>query len=529
MAAIVSINRDQTRSTPRYIVCATPPTVFSQPTAPSIWLRCIIDRFCGIEPNNLGTLEFCLGIVATIPSVIHCPLGHRIAQGATVLQEVNAHHRLRPYQRRPAFWPCLRVVRFGHSLQTYLRDHRILMDQKLLAPRDLLLHCFTKTRNGRLFRFRRDLHESMPKALQITFGVKSGRLFKRSMNELKMAKLKNNVNLAESDLRRHVRLKFDIFRQALPAEKELFVRWKKSNEILVTILCATYQHGELLEDAIKSLLLQKTDFRFEIVIRDDASTDGTPALIHHYTEKYPNVIRSLLYETNQHSLGRRPLNDFYKIAKGEYIAFCDGDDFWIDQCKLQDQINLLKGCPDCVVSTAGTHYLNVDSFLKAEVSSFDLEQPLKGEASGHADTYYHTSSLVIKRVAFEAVSKLMLKYEIYGDAQITRLLAYHGKSANLSKIVSVYWMNSKGSWTSLDDQTKLKEIYFNHVGMLRALKALDKVKLLPNFLRYSALYFPIAVSTRDWKSVVFCLVPYLAKLCVKLLSDMLRSTLHGKK
>lgn len=112
----------------------------------------------------------------------------------------------------------------------------------------------------------------------------------------------------------------------------------------VSIICTNYNKGTWITDAIESFLKQKTNFPFEIIIIDDASSDQSPELIKEYQERYPDKIRAFFNEEN---LGiARTWIKICKEAKGEFIARCDGDDYWTDDLKLQKQVDLLEQNPE---------------------------------------------------------------------------------------------------------------------------------------------------------------------------------------
>ena len=108
----------------------------------------------------------------------------------------------------------------------------------------------------------------------------------------------------------------------------------------VSVLCATFNHEEYLRQTLDGFLSQKTDFPYEVLVNDDASTDGTAAILREYAEKYPEVIRPFYQEENLYSR-RINLYDvvFFPAVRGEYIAVCEGDDYWNDPEKLQLQVD----------------------------------------------------------------------------------------------------------------------------------------------------------------------------------------------
>lgn len=121
-----------------------------------------------------------------------------------------------------------------------------------------------------------------------------------------------------------------------------------TKEIAVSVCCLTHNHETLIRDAMDGFVMQKTDFPFEIVVHDDASTDSTPTIIREYQKRYSDII-NLVFQTE---------NIFYKnyeyptwfalsACRGKYIAWCDGDDYWTDPLKLQKQYDFMEVNPQC--------------------------------------------------------------------------------------------------------------------------------------------------------------------------------------
>lgn len=124
----------------------------------------------------------------------------------------------------------------------------------------------------------------------------------------------------------------------------------KNDRIVVSVWCIAYNHEKYIERAIKSFVDQKTDFEYEIIIHDDASTDNTAKIIKKYQEKYPNLIKMVVQKENQYSQGREIFEQFlYPITKGRYIALCEGDDYWIDEYKLQKQVDYMEKNDKCTL------------------------------------------------------------------------------------------------------------------------------------------------------------------------------------
>ena len=115
---------------------------------------------------------------------------------------------------------------------------------------------------------------------------------------------------------------------------------KKIDDVKVSICCLTFNHEKYIDRCLKSLLMQKTDFKFEIIIHDDASTDRTIEIIKTYAQQYPDIIKVIVEEENQYTIGGIShiyCSRIYPYAQGKYVAYCEGDDFWTDPLKLQKQ------------------------------------------------------------------------------------------------------------------------------------------------------------------------------------------------
>lgn len=127
--------------------------------------------------------------------------------------------------------------------------------------------------------------------------------------------------------------------------------------VMVSIFCITYNHSKFIAKAIEGFLMQQCNFKVEIIIGDDCSTDGTTAIIDSYAAKNPQIKRLVAAQ----NIG--PTQNMIRVAmaaKGKYVATCDGDDFWTDPFKLQKQVDFLESHPEYVICCHYTKEINAD-------------------------------------------------------------------------------------------------------------------------------------------------------------------------
>lgn len=230
-----------------------------------------------------------------------------------------------------------------------------------------------------------------------------------------------------------------------------------NSEIVVSIICNTYNHEKYIAHTLESFLMQKTDFTFEILVHDDASTDSTPDIIRTYAEKYPDIIKPILQTENQMSRGVKVSQVFqYPRAKGKYIAFCEGDDYWIDENKLQVQVDWLEKHPDdigCVHK-----YIVVDDDEKVQniktFGFYEKEERYTLKDFEKKELPSQLASLVCRNIfrnQGECYPESFNAVDIQGDIKIYLYLLAHGSIYRLPQIYSAYRFVRKvggNSWSS---------------------------------------------------------------------------------
>ena len=245
----------------------------------------------------------------------------------------------------------------------------------------------------------------------------------------------------------------------------------------VSILCAAYNHEDFLRQTLESFLSQKTDFPYEVLVNDDASTDSTAEIIREYAKQYPDIIRPFYQKENLYSR-RINLYDevFFPAVRGEYIALCEGDDYWCDEEKLQRQVDWLDTHPEysaCVHNSIGSFSDQPDRVLFAQDGDRDIpfEQVIQGMS--HA---YHTSSILARsEFILNPPDYRNVAYEkgYFTDYAIGVRLCLEGKVRFLDRNMSVYRIGSNPSaWSKGVGQEygKLKRFVSGEIAMLHALE-----------------------------------------------------------
>lgn len=214
--------------------------------------------------------------------------------------------------------------------------------------------------------------------------------------------------------------------------------------IKVSVLLITYNHEKFIEEAIESILMQKTNFKFELIIGEDCSTDNTRNIVEKYKEKYPDKIVLSLQEKNGGT--SRNIRASLKKCQGEYIALLEGDDYWIDENKLQKQVDFLDNNPDCTLCGHGykRYYEETKEFfgdIEYENEKFSLEDFLKEDIANVQNRFHIRTLTRIFRKTALTESFVDLENVILWDYVLEVILLRSGNGAYLKEIMGVYRVN----------------------------------------------------------------------------------------
>ena len=231
------------------------------------------------------------------------------------------------------------------------------------------------------------------------------------------------------------------------------------DKIQVSIRCFAYNHERFIRQCLDGVVMQKTDFRFEAIVHDDASTDNTAAIIREYAEKYPDIIKPIYETENQYSKHDGSLTRIMNAhTRGKYVAMCEGDDYWTDPYKLQKQVDFLESHPDYVMCS---HLFDVynernKQLQKNDESSFtgksyDLDTLINGE------WYFQPLTVLFRFDAYDR--EHFASYGLSMDVILYyELLRRGGKGYCLPDVMAVYRIHDGGVWSlkSLDKQRAME-------------------------------------------------------------------------
>lgn len=213
---------------------------------------------------------------------------------------------------------------------------------------------------------------------------------------------------------------------------------------LVSVHMITYNHEPYIAQAIEGVLMQETDFPFELVIGEDCSTDNTREIVFAYQKKHPNIIHVV---TSDHNVGTRANADrITKPCRGKYLAFCEGDDYWHHPKKLQMQVDYLESHPECdlVHSDVVWHYVETGKRIPAHYKNRKLHHNHKNILRSMIEFKYHvmTCTAVVRKDLFDEIHETC-QFEfsgnfLMGDIQSWIEIAYRSKVKYIDEPLATY-------------------------------------------------------------------------------------------
>lgn len=247
---------------------------------------------------------------------------------------------------------------------------------------------------------------------------------------------------------------------------------------LVSIYCITYNHVDYIRQCLDGFVMQKTNFRYEVVIHDDASTDGTSDIVREYADKYPEIIKPIIQKENVYSKGGFELIN--KLVKphltGKYVALCEGDDYWTHPEKLQKQVDYLEVNPDCTLCYHAadikftedfTGLRNIPAFCDVK-NEYRFIDTIKGYP-------FQTATVVYRRELLDCPLYKKTTALGMGYSKILFMVATHeGRVCGFNEKWSVYRKNNGGVSNIIDTGDKAIERIEKYTEMAELFSSKEK-------------------------------------------------------
>lgn len=215
---------------------------------------------------------------------------------------------------------------------------------------------------------------------------------------------------------------------------------------IVSIICQTFNHEKFISKTIDAFLNQKTEFLFEIIIHDDASTDGTKDVIAKYHEKYPNLIVPIYQKENKYSKKINIWSHFtFPAAKGKYIALCEGDDYWIDDLKLQKQVDFLEKNNDYSVCWTDFENIKGDQFFKNNFNEILPKEYSMNFENAFGPYCTYSLTCMFRRDAVDV--EFLKTFKNIKDNTLYSVLLSKGNGAFLNYETAVYRLHEGGVYS----------------------------------------------------------------------------------
>ncbi len=231
--------------------------------------------------------------------------------------------------------------------------------------------------------------------------------------------------------------------------------------IKLSVIFITYNHEKYVEEALRSVCEQETDFAYEIVVGEDCSTDSTREILKKVAAEYPDKVRLLFREKN---FGRPTLNVYNTTmeCKGEYLAYLEGDDMWLDKHKLQEQVDFLDQHPEYIGCTHGCVMIDEDGKEITDQDTLNIGNLYMWSGKFTYEDYKksgkwpgHYATLVSRNIYREGKYDYTILYKAHDfvdDALILLFLLIQGDIYRMSEVMSAWRYVRKDTgtnWNSL--------------------------------------------------------------------------------
>lgn len=268
----------------------------------------------------------------------------------------------------------------------------------------------------------------------------------------------------------------------------------------VVIRCFTYNHEKYIEDALKGFVMQKTNFPFCAIVIDDFSTDRTAEIIKKYEKQYPNIIKGFYLPENFYSKKKKkiPLIKPW-LDRAKYIALCEGDDYWIDENKLQKQVDWLDFHPDYTMCCSDAKIISPNGELDWHRYEKDSDITTERMIIG-GGFYVQTATLLYREEITNFMNVDFINQCNTGDYPLQIMCCIKGKVRYLCEKTSVYRYKNPGSWSSKNTSGDIGEKWIKNWHSI--------IYMLDGFDEYTAGKYSETIKQRKIKFITDKIIKY---------------------
>jgi glycosyltransferase involved in cell wall biosynthesis len=259
----------------------------------------------------------------------------------------------------------------------------------------------------------------------------------------------------------------------------------------LSVFMMVYNHEKYIAQALDSVLMQKVDFKYEIVLGEDCSTDSTRKIVVKYAQRYPSKFKLLLHKTNIGVVNNQ--NEVFKNCTGKYIAVLEGDDYWTDPLKLQKQVDFLEANSEFSACAHQSELVFQDSTRESRV--FRKNVPSKIQLKDVIEErLFHTASIIFKTEIMHNQS--LPSNIISGDRALYILCATNGPIKFLEDSMCVYRKNEKGLSSNITSNKMLLDL--NMIPWIKKMNMDFPSYRLKSFIYFTALNYPKNLTVREF-------------------------------
>ncbi|MDR1766817.1 MAG: glycosyltransferase [Lachnospiraceae bacterium] len=217
-----------------------------------------------------------------------------------------------------------------------------------------------------------------------------------------------------------------------------------------SICCITYNHAPYIRQALDSFLMQRVDFPYEILVHDDASTDGTGEIVAEYGRRHPGVVKPLIQAENQYSKGIENISGAFNFPRvaGKYIFMCEGDDYWVEPTKMQRQVDYMEAHPGCALCFHSAKIQTVGrAFADAQMRPYRGDREITPEGIIDKPSGYAMCTMMFPSSLVRDIPDYYTDCPV-GDTPLQWMAAAKGYGYYFDKPWGVYRVGVEGSWTN---------------------------------------------------------------------------------